>query len=140
MRPNKSSVVRIVGNKRAKSDGEHAELMRREINNLARVYREQGYKILDKFPFTNEKKQKIMEVTGLTKTTVDNYLSNEYKQEQRRPIETQGPKIPASERIEHELGEEYVERHRKEVLEQETPRIKEQTKKRGKVKDPSGST
>jgi len=53
------------------------------------------------------------------KTTVDNYLSNDFKHPQRRPIETQGPTIPASQRIEHELGEEYVERHRKEVLEEE---------------------
>jgi hypothetical protein len=45
------------------------------------------------------------------------------------------PKIPASERIEHVLGEEYVERHREEVLAEEQPKIERQVKKQ-LLKDP----
>ena len=39
----------------------------------------------------------------------------------------QPPRVSAGERIEHELGEDYVARHRREVLEEETPKIREQT-------------
>ena len=61
---------------------------------------------------------KIAEVTGLSTKTVRVYLSDEFKQiEQARG--QQPPRIPASERIEHRLGKEYVERHREEVLAEE---------------------
>jgi len=75
----------------------------------------------------NEIVKKIAEVTGLTEDTLREYIPRAYKQvEQTRD---QSPRIPASERIEHELGSDFVERHRKEALEQETPKIREQTKK-----------
>jgi len=38
----------------------------------------------------------------------------EFKQTEK-VVPVQLPRIPASERIEHELGREYVERHREEV-------------------------
>jgi len=88
------------------------------INGLAEIFREQGYKILDKFPFTNEIKKKIAEVTGLHEDTVTNYLRAEFKQTITKSP-TQEPKISASERIERTLGEDYVERHRKQVLAEE---------------------
>jgi len=98
------------------------------INRLARIYKKQGYKISDKFPFENEIKQRIIEVTGLKHDTVESYLVNEYKQQQRRPKESYQPQIPASQRIEKNLGSEVVERHREEVLAEEKPRIEQQVK------------
>jgi len=87
------------------------------INGLARIYREQGYKISAGSEHKNEISEKIQEVTGLSKETVVSYLDIEFKQEPRKPIEdAKKPVILASERIEHELGEEYVERFRKEVI------------------------
>jgi len=85
------------------------------INGLAEIYRGQGYKILDKFPFTNEIKQKISEVTGLHSSTVDGYLFNEFKHEQKRPPESYQPQIPASQRVETRLGSEVKERFEEEV-------------------------
>ena len=95
------------------------------INGLARIYSEQGYKIQGKRHFfdeehstTNEILFKICQVTGLARRTVVAYLASNYKQmSQSRTEPRPESRKPASERIEHELGEEYVERHRKEVLE-----------------------
>lgn len=89
------------------------------INGLARLYQKQGYKISDKFPFENEIVQKITEVTGLHKNSVTTYLGDEYKHSPRGGVPKGTYPIPASERIEHELGSEYVERLRKEILEEQ---------------------
>jgi len=104
------------------------------INRLARIYKKQGYKISDKFPFENEIKQRIIEVTGLKHDTVESYLVNEYKQQQRRPKESYQPQIPASQRIEKNLGSEVVERHREEVLEEAklSPKEKAEAEERQK--------
>lgn len=127
-------VARAVSNwhRRQVSREEKAEW----INGLAEIYLKQGYKVGENRRESNEIVSKIAEVTGLTSQTVRIYLSKEFRQTPPKNIEDLNvPKIPASERIEHELGEEYVERHRKEVLEQETPKIREQTKKE-LLKDP----
>lgn len=88
---------------------------------LAEIYREQGYKISVGSAHRNEIKQKIMEVTGLCDYTVESYLGSEFLQPERPhlTIMAKEPKLSASERIEHELGEEYVERFRKQVLAEE---------------------
>lgn len=84
------------------------------INGLARIYCEQGYKILDKFPFTNEIKHKISEVTGLHYDTVTVYLRNEFKQQISNPTISE-PKLSASVRVEHELGSGVKDRFEEEV-------------------------
>ena len=91
------------------------------INGLAKIYSEQGYKISGEWVGSagaapNEIRDKIVEVTGLNKNTVNIYLSDEFKQVVRTISDK--PLIPASERIKYELGEEYVERVRKEIQEE----------------------
>jgi hypothetical protein len=86
------------------------------INGLAKIYKKQGLKISVGSEHTNEIKNKVMEVTGLSEKTVGNYLSVEFKQEVRH-IEDK-PRVPASQRIEKQLGSEVVERHREEVKQQ----------------------
>ena len=86
------------------------------INDLAEIYQKQGYKVEGQSKGSvpkNEIAEKIADVTGLSKITVINYLYNDYKQRKRTPDKQ--PQISAAERIEHELGKEYVERHRDEV-------------------------
>jgi hypothetical protein len=100
------------------------------INGLARIYKKQGLKVKADFPFENQIKNKIVEVTGLHHKTVENYLSNEFKQRQRRPEETQQPRLLASERIEHELGREYVERHREEVEQELRSKIEREAREK----------
>ena len=95
------------------------------INGLARIYKKQGLKV---FRNTNEIKAKIMEVTGLSERTVSEYLTDVFKKGYKM-TEERKPTIPASQRIETELGEEYVDRHRKEVIEQEKPKIREEIKR-----------
>jgi len=93
------------------------------INRLAEIYKKQGLKVKGDSvtieykgkPYTtsNQILAKIVEVTGLHPDTVRRYLFDEFKQvEQAREIQ---PRITAKERIEHELGKDYVERHREEV-------------------------
>jgi len=97
------------------------------INGLAEIYQKQGYKILDKFPYTNEIKQKIADVTGLTERTVVTYLHAEYKQTETTPYISQ-PRIPASERIETQLGSEVVERFREQIKQEEKLSPKQKVK------------
>jgi hypothetical protein len=100
------------------------------INGLARIYERQGLKVKSETgsEHKNEIKDKIAEVTGLDGDTVNGYLDAEFKQSDiLRPVAQ--PYLPASERIEHSLGKEYVERHRQEVLAEEKPKLEKQIKK-----------
>ena len=107
------------------------------INELARVYREQGLKIrgertfLDGASTTNEIIVKLAETTGLGRQTVLKYLSNEYKQTEHARVKRK-PRIPASQRIEKRLGQEVVERHREEVREELLEEVKEESKAEAK--------
>jgi len=82
------------------------------INGLAGIYQKQG---LTSIGNRNEIKLKIAEVTGLNPDTVLLLLDAKFKQRVPYPVEERKPTIPASERIEHDLGKDYVERHREEV-------------------------
>jgi len=90
------------------------------INGLARIYSEQGYKISKQIItttggyFVNEIVNKIAEVTGLHSSTVLSYLLGAYKQKNNLPPKSE-PKIPASQRVESELGSEVKERFEEEV-------------------------
>ena len=101
------------------------------INGLAKLYKNQGYKVEGKSKSSypkNEIVEKITEVTGLSKPTIINYLYNDYKQEKLTPDKQ--PQIPASERIEHELGRDYVERHRMEVEEELRTKIEKEIREK----------
>ena len=107
------------------------------INGLARIYKKQGYKILDKFPFTNEIKQKIMDVTGLSDDVVKEYLLAEFKSESKGGWGPETPRlVPASQRIEKQLGSKVLERHREEVLAEEKPKIEQELRTK-LVKEPT---
>ena len=85
------------------------------INGLAKIYQEQGVA-------TGGVAMKIAEETGLHQNTVREYLDIKYKdktQSERASIPRPEQRIPASQRIETELGRDYVERHKEEVLEKE---------------------
>lgn len=81
------------------------------INGLAKIYQEQGVA-------TGGVAKKISEETGLHPNTVRKFLSIEYKDETQSE-RASGPRpdqrVPASQRIETELGADYVERHETEV-------------------------
>jgi hypothetical protein len=94
------------------------------INGLARIYKKQGLKV--DIHNENEIVNRIAETTGLERSTVLRHLKSEYKQE---PTTIREPIIPASQRIEHELGADYVERHREEVLAEEKPKLEKQIKR-----------
>jgi len=96
------------------------------INGLASIYQKQG---LSSKGLRNEIKAKLVEVTGLTPRSVEQYLKAEFKREPL-PHELEGQtRISASERIEHVLGEEYVERHREEVIAEEKSKIVKEIKR-----------
>ena len=99
------------------------------INGLARIYEAQGLKVGSK-GHRNEIMAKIIDATGLSDRAVGTYLKGEYKQEPPYDVERRQPVIPASARIEHELGKEYVERHRKEVEQELRPRIEKEIRER----------
>jgi len=99
------------------------------INSLARIYQKQGLKVSSKGR-RNEIMAKIMEVTGLSDRTVGAYLDERYKQKPSYDVEKRQPVIPASERIEHELGKEYVERHREEVEHKLRPKIEREVREK----------
>ena len=105
---------------RAISNWHRREVPRKEkekwINGLAKLYKEQGY-VLQGGSLENQIINKIHEETGLHKDTIRLYLSDEFKQKSRSAPPIQKPKVPASQRIETELGTDYVERHEAEVLE-----------------------
>jgi len=125
----KKAVARIAGNRRAKTDPEYAEMMHKEINRLAEIYQKQGLVVGD-IGSENQIVNKISEVTGLHRATVTEYLDSKFKQKPyvSSTEAVSKPKITASTRIEHELGKEYVERHREEVLAEEKPKIEQQVK------------
>ena len=102
--------------RRRLSAGEKTKL----INDLAELYKNQGYKVLIT---GNELAKKIVDVTGLSQPTVNKYLNNEYKVYSQKDRK-RAPKISASERIMNKLGKEVAERHEKEL----TEKIMKQTK------------
>ena len=102
------------------------------INGLAGIYKKQGLKVRSKSG-RNEIMAKMMEVTGLSDRAIGTYLKSEYKQEPPFDIDRRQPVIPASKRIEHELGKEYVERHRKEVEQELRPSLEREI--RGKIEE-----
>jgi len=99
------------------------------INGLAGIYEKQGLKVRSKGG-RNEIMAKIMEVTGLSDKAVGVYLHEQYKQKPPYDVEKRQPVIPASERIEHDLGKEYVERHREEVEQELRPEIEREIREK----------
>ena len=99
------------------------------INNLAGLYLKQGYRVSGRRGGSsgappNEIVDKIHDETGISKYTIRGYLSEEFiRTEYKGGSE---PKIPASQRIETELGSEYVKRHREEVREEILEEVKEE--------------
>lgn len=118
---------------RAISNWHRREVPRSEkgewINGLAKLYKEQGYKLQTEFPFANEIKRKIMNETGLSDDTVKDYLLDEFKQKSTRPSSSYKPKVSASQRIETALGPEYVKRHREEIRQEIAEEVKAEVKK-----------
>jgi hypothetical protein len=89
------------------------------INRLAEIYKKEDSNRSGSII------QRLVEATGLSDRTIGIYLEDKYKD--RIFKEKKGvPIIPASERIEHIGGKQLVERHREEVLAEETPKIKEE--------------
>ena len=82
------------------------------INGLARIYQKQGVTSIP---------SKIMDVTGLKKDTVYNYLDSKFKRKIDYP--KREPIVPASQVIVKHMGDGYgqelVERFREEVLAEE---------------------
>lgn len=112
-------VARAVANwhRRAVPESEKREW----INGLAEIYLKQGLKIKAEFPFENEIKNKIAEVTGLHPDTVNDYLHSKFKQGAIGGWQDETPRpVSASQRVETRLGSEVAERFRKEVLEEAT--------------------
>lgn len=100
------------------------------INGLAQIYKSQGLKVYGETRGSpNQILGRIVETTGLSERVIGNYLSDKFKQEYPEETrESQKPRILASERIEHDLGKEYVERHREEVIAEEKPKIVSEVK------------
>jgi hypothetical protein len=100
------------------------------INGLAAIYEKQGLKTgSGGHGVKNEIRQKIVEVTGLSQPVVNSYLLDKYKARGREES-YKAPIISASERIEHELGRDYVERHRIEVEEELRPKVEKEIRER----------
>jgi hypothetical protein len=98
------------------------------LNDLAKIYKKQGLSS-NGIRGQNEIKAKIVEITGLDPRTVEVYLKPEFKQEPLPHMLEGKTRITASERIEHELGKEYVERHREEVEEELRPKVEKEIRK-----------
>lgn len=109
----KKLLARLVANfhRRVVSAEEKAEW----INGLAAIYQKQGLKVGESYQ-SNEILKKLIDVTGLPERTVRGFLQSEFKQ--TALSEKHPPRLPASERIEHALSKDYVERHREEVKEE----------------------
>jgi len=99
------------------------------INGLAEIYQKQGLPAKG-IRRQNEIKARIVEITGLDPRTVELYLKPEFKQEPLPHALEGKTRLSASERIEHELGRDYVERHREEVEEELRPRVEEEIRER----------
>lgn len=100
------------------------------INGLAELYEKQGYKVgRGGHGVKNEIRRKIVEVTGLSQPVVNSFLLDKYKARVRGES-YKTPILSASERIEHELGKSYVERHREEVEEELRPRVEREVRER----------
>jgi len=91
------------------------------INGLAEIYQKQGLQVAYAIHtgFENQIKNRIVEVTGLDGSTVNTYLSHEFKQELKGGTPKGYEYVPASQRTETRLGEKIAERFRKQVLEEE---------------------
>ena len=90
------------------------------INGLAEIYQKQGFKVRNE-QRKNEIINKIVDGTGLNSDTIGGYLGEEFKQEYPSAIDLEKqrePRVPASQRIEKQLGSEVAGRFRKEVLEE----------------------
>ena len=99
------------------------------INGLARIYQKQGLTTKG-IRGENEIKAKIVERTGLTPRTIEMYLEPKFKQEPYPHMIEGQYRLSASERIEHDLGKEYVERHREEVEQELRPEIEREVKEK----------
>lgn len=116
---------------RCKANWHRRQVSREEkeewINGLARIYKKQGLQVRRKRSdgkIINEIVTQILKTTGLDGDVIRLYLVSDFKQvEQARQPK---PRLKASERIEHRLGRDYVERHREEVIKEVTPKIKEE--------------
>lgn len=105
------------------------------INDLARLYQDEGYKIRGASRGgtpPNEIVNKIAQETGLANNTINKYLLDEFKQTERKSVKENKYVIPASQRIENELGKDYVERHREEVREEILDDVKDEALGRAK--------
>lgn len=110
------------------------------INGLARIYKKQGLEVYGKRMGSagaspNKIRDKIAVVTGLTPDTVNEYLSEEFKQTPRGGgWSDEVPRlVPASQVIEKSMGnygKRLVERHREEVLSEESPRIEREVREK----------
>jgi hypothetical protein len=98
------------------------------INGLAKIYKKEGFKVEGERG-RNEIKLHIAEVTGLHPDSILLLLDDKYKAPNPVPPEARHPVLSASTAIEHDMGKEYVERHREEVIAEEKPRIERQIKR-----------
>jgi len=111
---------------RAISNWHRREVPRSEkeewINGLAKIYKEQGVAA----PLA----AKIASETGLAHRTIMDYLSDEYKDESKARTDPRPERrVPASQRIETELGPEYVKRHREEVRQEIVEEVKDELRR-----------
>jgi len=106
------------------------------INDLAQLYEKQGYRVSGRREGSsgappNEIVDKIHNETGISKYTIRDYLSKEFiRMEYKGGSE---PRVPASQRIETELGSEYVKRHREEIRKELVEEVKEEALEIAKV-------
>lgn len=99
------------------------------INGLARIYKDQGLEIGDRRKGeANEIINKLIDIIGLGRDTVIEYLDDGFKQERIGGVPRGRVIVPASQRIETELGPEYVERHREEIRREITEEVKAEVK------------
>ena len=87
------------------------------INGLAKIYYDQGLRVchVDTDGRQNQIKDKLVEVTGLTEHTIREYLTDEFKQEQKGGGIVA---VPAFEKVEKALGKEGLQKFKKQVLEE----------------------
>jgi hypothetical protein len=97
------------------------------INGLAKIYKAKGMKVLDE-DGKNQIKLHISEATGLHPDSVLLLLDEKFKAPNPVPLEKRHPVLSASTAIEHDMGKEYVERHRKEVEQELRPKIESEIK------------